>query len=507
MDPIEELLDLLVDGASWPPRRFARRIEHVRLMRALLETDREALKVIADWPADRNYKVDGLPSLIADAWADHLWGEDPDIRPADDADEEELTRILEGNGDLVGDLHHAERIVSGEGEAWGRIYRDDDVADVPLLEWHEADVVFPLYIGGRLMAAALLTELERTSPRSPVVWRHFEIHAEGVVEHVLFKGTRGRIGKTVPLTEHQETAPLASWLRIEDNERAVWTHGLPMLMFRITNGRKRVKRLGNIGVSDFYSILDDLLDLNEAKTIAGENVRLTAKRRVVVPEDAVNASSPELVDRGDGTFNVAPRHKFDAGEDVLTVPALDAELGRSAPSPFTVLEYSFDAEPLLAHKRDLVESAVTRAGLTPQAIGVVTGQGDGYAVSGTALRLRLIPQTRAGRGKARPWDDTLPVALSLLQQVDALPTDDGGFGRASDWTDPAGIPSVERANALPRDEVEEATVEATLVGAGVRSIRSSVEAQHPDWTDAQVDDEVQAIKDERPAAGSLLGGV
>src|SRR5687767_7621411 len=159
MDPVDVLLDALVAGGQWPPKRDAATIAHVRTMRAFLESDRDRLRVIAGWPEDRPYKVDALPGLMADAWADHLWGEDPTITPARESDEAALEYVIDGNEDFVGDLHAAERIVAGEGEVWGRIYRDDELGDVPLLGWHERDVVYPLFVGRTLMAAALVTQL------------------------------------------------------------------------------------------------------------------------------------------------------------------------------------------------------------------------------------------------------------------------------------------------------------------------------------------------------------
>jgi hypothetical protein len=322
---------------------------------------------------------------------------------------------------------------------------------------------------------------------------------------VLFKGSRGRIGQTVPLETRPDLEELATALGASNGKGQVWDHGLPMLMGRIVNRRGRDVTLG---VSDYDLIFDQLLDLNEATTIAGENVRLTAKRRVVVPEEAVQPAAPELVDNGDGLLVPAPfsleRPIFDAGEDVLTVSRLDRELGAGSSAPFTVLEYTYDALPLIAHKRDIVETATTRVGLTPQYLGVVADQGDGFAASGTALRLRLIPTTRGGRGKARPWDSDYPRILSLMARLDALSEEQGGFGRS--WRDAVTPPAVERGNPLPHDEVEDAGVESTLVAAGVRSVKTSVKAQHPDWTGAQVDEEVAAIKADRPAASGLFGG-
>src|SRR5687768_2436040 len=105
MDPVELLLaELLRDGGKYPPRRELRVRTHVRSMRALLEGDRDALRLMAEWPADRPYKVDPLGGLIADAWADHLWGDDPTITPANESDAGLLEALIEANGDLTGDL-------------------------------------------------------------------------------------------------------------------------------------------------------------------------------------------------------------------------------------------------------------------------------------------------------------------------------------------------------------------------------------------------------------------
>lgn len=506
LDPVDLLLEELIAGrGSWPPRSELRVRESVRTYRAFLDSDREALKDVAGWTGDRDYKVDPLGPLIADAWADHLFGEDVSVEPATPGDEKALDDLLEGNGDLTGDLHAAERDVVGEGERWWRVYADRDIADVPLLEWHGRDEVIPLYLGRRLLAVALVTELPKRGGRSTAVYRHFEIHVDGMVEHVLFRGTPAKIGTTVPLEEHPDLLELAAGLTGTGLEGRRWVHGLPMLMGRITNGRRIDRKLA-AGVSDFRRIEDFLLDLNEAATIGAENARLTAKRRVVVPEESLRPAAPTLTDRGDGILVPSAtngRGQFDAGEDVLVVSKLDAELGSGVDGTFKVLEYSFDAEALIAYKRDLVETALTRVGITPQYVGVITGQGDGLALSGTALRFRLIPTVKAGGGKARPWDDALPQIIALMARLDALPEADGGFGRP--WADPTTPPSVERANPIPVDEVEEAGVDATYVGAGLRSRETSVRRQHPDWSDQQVTDELKRIKDEQPTSSGMFG--
>lgn len=502
LDPVDLLLDNLVtDGGRWPHQREALIHTELRTHRAFLDSDRATLRLIAGWSGDRDYKVDPLAGLIADAWADHIFGEDLGIEAANTSDTGALEGLLTGNDDLAGELHQAERVAVGEGETWWRVYRDEDIADVPLLEWHTREHVLPLYVGRRLLAAALVTELAQHGAKG-TVWRHLEVHADAYVEHVLFRGTATRIGQTVPLENHPDLEALAAALPGTGLTARRWTHGLPMLMGRVLNGRGQDRRLGT-GVSDFKRISDFLLDLNEAATIGAENARLTAKRRVIVPEESLRRGGPELTDNGLGQLIPAAKNSgatFDAGEDVLVISALDRELGQDAAGAFKVLEYAFDAEALISYKRDLVETALTRVGLTPSYVGVDTRSSMGQAVSGTARRLMLTPTTKAGAGKARPWDDALPRILALMARLDALGVTDGGFGRP--WTDPTTPPSVERADPLPADEVEEAQVEATLVQAGLRSRRTSVARQHPDWTAELIDEELARIADERPATSA-----
>jgi hypothetical protein len=515
-DPVEELINRLTGGAGtrgagvWPPKAFAGDWDRVRTWRAFLENDRERLRKRANWTdASRPYKIDPLPERMAEAWADHLWGEDPTITAAGEttedgrppADAERLAAIIDAN-ELADELRTAETTCVGEGEVWWRIAVDEDVADVPLIEWHSRLSVAPLFIGRRLAAAALVSVLQgrgtSDAPNSRAVYRHFEIHADERVEHVVFRGTNARIGRRVELDQHPETEDLDD----------IWEHGLPMLMGRIVNRRGRRIELGK---SEFDGIDDLLLELNEAVTIGGENMRLTAKKRAVVDESVLTAPpTPDSWDRGDGirvaltddgTLRGQPLAQFPAGDDILVSTKLDKNLGEDTAGVFKVLEYSYDAEALIAHKRDLVETILTRRGLTPQWVGVATTSGDGYAVSGTHLRLRMIPTDKAGRGKARPWDDQLPRVISLTARVDALPVEQGGFGAG--WDAPDALPAIERANPLPVDEVEDAQVTQALISARVMSRRSAIKRQHPDWDQAAIDAELEAIDADQPATVGL----
>lgn len=498
---------LFTDEGAWPLKCEAPILTALNTWAALRESDKDTIKRIAGWEDEkRQYRVDPLPERIADAWAAYLWGEDPRIRAGNDADQAAIDALLgldpTGGGGLLlaSELERAAGMGVSEGEVWSRIYVDESVAPRPLLEWHSRRHVIPLWVGPRLVAVGLWTEL-RALPGDKdngITWRHFELHAPGLAANVLYKGKARELGARAPLEDHPRTAGL----------QELWAHGLPgMLMERIPN---RLRGNPKLGVSDYAGILDFILDLNEAATIGAVNMRLTARKRAVISASAAAATrrrtdehlEPELTVGG-----TAPKATFDPAEELFVEDPLDGELGQGGGSPFRILEYSFDAQALIAWTQHLVGSALSRCALTGQYVGTEDANA-GYAISGTAIRLKLIPTDKTGRAKARYWEDGLPRIAGNMVRLDALQPAAGGFGRQ--WTDPEATPIVERRPGLPVDELEEAQRHGTLITNGLESIPTAVRSLHPEWTEAQVDDEVALIRADRKAMtpgamGSLLG--
>lgn len=507
MDPaIEALLALAAsDDGKWPIASERRVLEAINTWVALRESDRDTIKRVANWRDQRReYRVDPLPERIAEAWAHYLYGDDPTIAPANEADTDNMLAIVEAN-ELPSELERAAGLAVSEGEVWARGYVDPLVAPFPLVDWLSRRAILPLWQGPRLRAAAVVTELTDPHGDKDRVYRAFECHAAGLVTNHLFAGSQEKLGDEVDLAAHPATAEL----------EPEWQHNLPAagapdavgLLIRIPNKLRSDRR---IGVSDYAGILDTLLDLNEATVIGAHNARLTARKRVIVSAGALSNSTTrndlELEPEEGGPGSLLTRRNsatFDTSEEVFVEDPLDAELGRAASSPFRVLEYEFDAEALIAWKRHLAEEALTRVGLTPQYVGTITDGNDGYAVSGTALRIRLIATDKTGRGKARHWDDRVPKLLRLLAGLDTLADTNGGFGRQ--WTDSATLPVVERAPGLPADDLEEAQRHQALVGARIESRKAAIMDLHPDWDEKRVEDELTAIGDDAPAPTALGG--
>lgn len=462
---------------------FGRSMRDIALWVALRESDRDQVSKIIGWDSDRQdgvsarpYKVDPLPERISQAFADLMFGEDPKIEPGSPEDADALAQMVEAN-DLPSEVRRWASDCSSEGEIWWKIFVNEDISDYPIIEASSRLDVIPLFRGRRIAAVAFISDLFTDhvmleGQRSVYeVWRHIEMHTDGMVRNALYKGDLATIGEEVGLDQRPETASLEE----------EWNHGLDvMLAGRIPNKLGRDWRLG---VSDYQGIKDLLLDLNEARVIMGENARLTAKKRMVVPAAALDE---------DGNFN--------AGADVLTVESLDTDLdNKGKAGPYAVLEYNFQATQLIQHIDDLTVTALTRVGLAEQFTGGGKS-GGGAAFSGTALRTRLIPTTLAAAGKARFFNDALPKILAAMAQVDQMPTEQGGCGHA--WREAKNLPIITLSEVLPSDPTENITRHVAAVTGEVESVETAVRELNPEADDEWITDELQRIKDDRQIFGT-----
>lgn len=479
MSPIEALIARLRRARVWPLPTELKLRQQLALWVALRESDEAALRRVMRWKPDRDLVIDNLPEKIASAYGDLLFGTPPAFTPSQPDDQELMDDMVEA---WAAELAPAEETCVSEGEVWWRLTRTEGL-DHPALTWHSRADVVPLLYGRHVLAVAFVSALPSATGERDVVDRHVEVHGPGEIRNLLFRGRARALGREMALDRSPETAMLPE----------VWEHGLPgMLAGRIVN---RWGRRPLAGLSIYAGVWTRLLALNEAASIGRENMRLTAKKRVVVPASAVRGGPGNVVpgeDQGDGAFTkVQTAAAFDAGEDVLVADPLDAIEGEDrGASQFRVLEYSFDAAALIAWQDSEVETICQRCDLVPQFIG----SGDfGQGNTGTALRVRLLPTVNAAESRGGRWDTELPRIAQLGALLEGLPQALGGLGRDG-WSEPAGIHAVERGAPLPEDPNEVAQRHATLKTADLLSIEQSVRERHPDWDKDAIDQEVEAIR-------------
>jgi hypothetical protein len=534
-DQLQDMLER--DGREkWPLVQEAAAQRQIIEWRAFRESQADVLKVLCGWDSseyrDREYIVDPLAERIADAFADMIFGGDttfeaPERVETDEngreralpgADQELLDDLVDEN-DLDSELQDAAARCVAEGEVWWRLYVDRDAFEHPVIEWHSRSDVVPLFRGKKVLAAAFVADLsnlapdapvarvgddadpsgtamwrveQKTTSGDPVVWRYVEIQTGGLTRNLLFRGERDKLGERRPLTEHEQTADL-------DDQ---WVHGLEvrsrtgepidlMLAGRFTNGR----RSGRLGRSQYAGIKALLYELNKVAAAGSRNVDLTLHKRAVIGEQFTEPHTSSDDDEG------APRGRARA-RIPETFIAVGDEMGDGT-TQMRVLEFSDSwAESTIAWDGHLVDKALTRARVAPQLVGRHTED----AVTGPALRARLMDSILAANGKGRVWDGGLPKLLQATQLVDALPEEQGGCGH--DWQAPEEPPTVSRTSVLPEDPTDEATRHVAMVAGEIESKRTAIEELHPVWDDERVDEELDRIKGDapEPPSGSVFGG-
>jgi hypothetical protein len=483
----EQLKRRLARGRDRWPIDWERQVRaRVLLWASFRESEDTVIRKVADVRPSQRYYIDPLAPKLSEAYGSMLFGQDPELRASASQDQQRLDDLAQANA-LPSQLQEGVNIAASEGEVWWRLSVNLEALDHPILSWHSRADVVPLLHGRVVVGVAFVFRLESLSggpddKSDSQVFRHVEVNTRGRVENLLYLGRNAALGQAVDLGRHVETMDL----------NPVWDHGLPSALGgRIVN---KPGRNAYVGLSEYLPVWNLLLLANDAMTIGAKNLKLTGKKRAVVPASAVRKRAPsddELEDRGDGTFDrVRPPTADWSDEDILVSDPLDVDEGTGERrDPFRVLEYSFDAAALVLYQRFIVETICARCDIVPQFIG----QGEfGSAESGTALRVRLLPTVNAAESRARYWDDEVPRILMLMQLLESMSQSLGGVGRP--WSDAAGRPIVQRQEPLPEDPTDQATRHSTLKTSQLLSTETSLRERYPDWSDEDLAAEVERIR-------------
>jgi hypothetical protein len=464
---LNRLVREIESGKEFPPHRELRYRMAIELFAALRESEADLLKPTwwdTEYPNNTGYVIDPLAARIPGVWSDMLWGEDPQIEPAIKGDTDELEQLVDDN-DLTSSLQWAEEICSSEGEVWSRLVVEPAIQSVQI-EWHSRLNVIPLFIGRKLVAAAVISVLDYDT-ETQEEWIYIEYHTDGTVINRLYRHRYGTpLGDPVSLADQEETAQL----------RDTWNTGLPMLVDRVHN------KLGGdwrVGISDLKGVAGLLLALNEITNIGQENARLTAKQKVVIPQRFLDAQG-----------------RLPKGAEIIIASEVDADPDKIK-NDFAMIEWEFDADAIIKYKSDLTDIILTRARVAPQLVGRHTET----AQTGPALRARLVDTILAGNSKGKIWDKKLPRIISLAAQLENRSPMQGGLGKG--WRSPQKPPTIKRKSSLPEDEESKSRRIVTEVNAKVKSQETAVEELNPTWGPARVSEEMTRIKNEQEAAAKL----
>lgn len=455
---------------TYPPAFIASKWDTIDFFAALRRSDRTRLRQEASVKFNYPYLVTPIPRMISRASANMLYGTSPEFTPGADADRDRLDFIVSEN-DLPSELVRGAMMASSEEEVFGRVVVAPGLADVPIIEFVSARNVIPYFSGRFLLGATFVSEWVEGRMD---VYRLFETYESGSITSDLYRGTPTSIGSLVALDSYQRTRGV---------QEVVLTGIDRPLCVHIPN---TIDADPTQGFGDYRGLEERFMALNETATIGQGNMRLAGRKRAMI--DASYLDSKGRVPTDDDVFI---RKSRDASIDGQT-KALE------------LLEYSFEASATVAWIDHLLDTSLMLAGIAPQTVGRSV---DGGAISGTALRLKSAYSLIESSGKGRHFDRGVQWLIRACAILDSRRTTEGGFGRK--WSEPDTAPKIERADALPRDEIEAANRILMLTNANAISTEEKVRAVHPEWDNDQVDAEVKLIEDasiaasEPPGAGSL----
>jgi hypothetical protein len=444
---------------SWPPKAVADQWAEIELHAAFRSSDKVRIRQEASVGVQYPYMLSPVPRMISRASAHLLFGEPPTFTAAAESDQENLDRIVTEN-DLVAECHRAAVISSSEGSVWGRIVVDPSLIDTPIIEFVTPGRVIPHFSGRFVIGATFVTEWATSSSER---YRMFETYEAGAVTTTLRRGTRTSVGTEVRLDSFPETKGRAEFVATGVD----W----PLVAF-IPN---TIDADPTHGYSDYIGLKDRFLALNESVTVGQANLRLAGRKRAIIDAGYVGAESGK-------------EGKLPSGDDVFIRTSRTGGDGEKT-SPLQIIDYDFDASAVTEWIDHMIDSTLTFAGVAPQAVGRGI---EGGAVSGTALKLKMTHSLLEASGKGRYFDRGLIRLLRGAQILDSRPMSEGGFGRPYAEADSNG--TIERAQALPRDDMEAAQQLAALAGADAISVEERVAFLHPTWPQERIDEEVERLQ-------------
>lgn len=409
---------------------------------------------------------------IAATSSDLLFSEEPRFMCVHENTEENenpqqkrLDALIESNN-IHSKLNEAAESSAALGDVYLKLgWRQNDM-DHPTIQIVQPDNAWPQYILGELQCVHFFSILKRDFEKECVT-RIYERYERGKIVMSAFIGTEEALG-----TEHPE---LITQLGFEDT---IIPPVQDMLAVHIPNMRpNREWRDLELGRSDSDGLRDLMDALDEAYSSWMRDIRL-AKARLIVPMEYVRR-----LDVGTLPDN---KYTYEFDEDVETLVALDINTDHATGNPITPSQFSIRATEHEQTCTALIQEIVSKAGYSPQTFGL---QISGMAQSGTALHIREKKSYNTRGKKQTYWKAPLERIMTAMVHLDAALYPKAG-SHADDTV------TVHFSDSMANDLTTIAAAIEMLDRASALSTQIKVQMQHPDWTQKQVNDEVERVKEE-----------
>ncbi|WP_280412670.1 phage portal protein [Nocardia asiatica] len=414
---------------------------------------------------------------IATTSADLLFGQPPTwlFSDGDAADlkaaQEQLSQLVDG-AETVAQLLEGAETAAALGGHYFRLYWDKDATEKVMFSAVPPDAAIPQWRYGKLVAVTFWRVVGKDKRGT---WRHLEHHEPGFIEHALYVGDDGSIGRRMPLNDIDATAWAAE---LVDENSSIRTGVAGLTACYIPNVKparrwRNVPGLSELGRSDFEGV-EPLFDaLDEVWSSWMRDIDL-AKARLFVSQEALQDNGPgkgATFDPEQAIFTPVP------GGNLLPEDGPN-QLVQAQQFQIRVEEHAKTCDKLL---KQILRAAGYSAGDFDDS--------ETAAMTATEVSARKDKSNTTRARKILYYQSALPplvrTALELNRIIYGAP--DCGIKADPEMVFPVRV---------DQDPVQLSTAISNLRTARAISTETAVRMYHPNWSKDEVRDEVARIMEE-----------
>lgn len=406
---------------------------------------------------------------ISETSSTFLFGESPIIRFGSDSEgmkenQSELDTMLTESG-FFQKLVEAAEVASAIGGVYFKIAWDSEVSEHPIPVVVQCEQAFPRFKFGKLVSVDLVYEVFNDGS---TVYRLVETISKGAIENQLYKGSADNLGKKCELSECDETKELKPTIETAD----------VMTCFYIPNMLpNKLNRQSPCGRSD-YQGQETLMDaLDETFSAWMIDVQI-ARGKIHVPSGYVK----QITEDGKASFNI----------DTMMYEELDVD-PTAMTKPIEATQFEIRSQQFEQTCLNLLDRIITSSGYSPQSFGLNIA---GRAESGTALNVRERKSYGTTNKKQAYWEQPIKEIVAAMCCIKNTYLS-GKFNCELKV-------NVAFMDSVSNNQAEVATSVKTLADAKAISTDTKVRMVHPEWTDTQVEEEVERILNDE-SAGMPMG--
>lgn len=401
---------------------------------------------------------------IASTSADLLFSEPPTIKllketKVDLAEQQQaFDKMLELNG-FYRRINEAAESASAIGGVYLKLAWDAALSEYPIPVVEQVDSAYPEFRFGFLVNVTFV-KIVKGSSDSKDVFRLLEKYSnDGTITYKLMRGTSTNLGFEVSLDTLEETKSISNISTMVKDILCVY---IPNML------PNRYDRNSYVGRSDYAGIEGMMDSLDEIYSAWMRDINL-GKGRILIPDTFLDFRS------GKANFN----------QDKEVYVKLDVDPTSIKENAIVISQFDIRSDKFRETALNFIERIVSSAGYSPQSFGLNI---EGAAESGTALKIRERKSLSTRGKKENYWEMAIKKIAKLMVQIYKTELR-GKIDVDVDIT-------TQFSDSLTNDISEISDALQKINAAAAASVETKVRLLHPDWSEEEVQIEVEKIINE-----------